>query len=135
MDLVPSAIGLAWKDKITQTYNLDNDDKAKVHVLFFTSYKNSLEFKEGIKPKFIIKTLLLINDQSFKIVIIHSYVIGVQKKKPRCKLKMAAEAAESLLKECKSIIEKYQAKSMLLLNVYSKMFLYFHLYLLLMYCS
>lgn len=25
---------------------------------------------------------------------------------------MAAEAAESLLKECKSIIEKYQAKSM-----------------------
>lgn len=40
------------------------------------------------------------------------HVAGVQKKKPRGKLKMAAEAAESLLKECKSIIEKYQAKSM-----------------------
>lgn len=40
------------------------------------------------------------------------YILGVQKKKPRGKLKMAAEAAESLLKECKSIIEKYQAKSM-----------------------
>jgi len=37
--------------------------------------------------------------------------LGIQKKKPRRKLKMAAEAAESLLKECKSIIEKYQAKS------------------------
>lgn len=37
---------------------------------------------------------------------------GVQKNKPRGKLKMAAEAAENLLKECKSIIEKYQAKSM-----------------------
>ncbi|KAL4131071.1 hypothetical protein QTP88_008422 [Uroleucon formosanum] len=81
MDLVPSAIGLAWKHKITQTYNLDDDLKAKVHVLFFTSYKNSSEFKEG-----------------------------VQKKKPRGKLKMAAEAAENLLKECKSIIDKYQAK-------------------------
>jgi len=48
MDLVPSAIGLAWKHKITQTYNLDDDAKAKVHVLFFTSYKSSFEFKEGI---------------------------------------------------------------------------------------
>ncbi|VVC35559.1 GTP binding domain,P-loop containing nucleoside triphosphate hydrolase [Cinara cedri] len=81
VDLVPSAIALAWKDKIIQTHNLDDGDKAKVHVLFFTSYTNSSEFKEGI-----------------------------QKKKPRGKLKMAAEAAESLLIECKSIIEKYQAK-------------------------
>lgn len=31
---------------------------------------------------------------------------------------MAAEAAESLLKECKSIIEKYQAKSMFFFYVY-----------------
>lgn len=37
--------------------------------------------------------------------------LGVQKKKLRGKLKMAAEAAKDLLKECKSIIEKYQAKS------------------------
>jgi len=48
MDLVPSAIGLAWKHKITETYNLDDGDKAKVHVLFFTSYKNCSEFKEGV---------------------------------------------------------------------------------------
>lgn len=39
------------------------------------------------------------------------YALGVQKNKRKGKLKMAAEAAESLLKECKSIIEKYQAKS------------------------
>lgn len=36
----------------------------------------------------------------------------MQKKKRRGKLKMAAEAAERLLKECKSIVENYQAKSM-----------------------
>jgi len=54
-------------------------------------------------------------DQSFiyKMLIKYiMYVKGVQKKKPRGKLKMAAEAAENLLKECKSIIDKYQAKSM-----------------------
>jgi len=45
------------------------------------------------------------------------YVKGVQKKKPRGKLKMAAEAAENLLKECKSIIDKYQAKSMFFKNL------------------
>lgn len=39
------------------------------------------------------------------------YVLGVQKKKPRGKLKMAAKAAESLLNECKHIIDKYQVKS------------------------
>ncbi|XP_050419959.1 guanine nucleotide-binding protein-like 1 isoform X2 [Adelges cooleyi] len=81
VDLVPSAVALAWKYKLIETYNLEAGDKAKVHVIFFTSYINSSEFKEGI-----------------------------QKKKPRGKLKMAAEAAESLLKECKHIIEKYQAK-------------------------
>lgn len=46
MDLVPSPIVVAWKHKLIQTHNLD-DDVAKVHVLFFTSYKNSVDFKEG----------------------------------------------------------------------------------------
>lgn len=49
MDLVPSPIVLAWKHKLIQTHNLDDDSKAKVHVLFFTSYKNSSDFKEGDK--------------------------------------------------------------------------------------
>lgn len=48
MDLVPSTVALAWKHKLVETYNLDDDNKAKVHVLFFTSYINSSEFKEGI---------------------------------------------------------------------------------------
>lgn len=48
------------------------------------------------------------------------YVLGIQKNKRKGKLKMAAEAAENLLKECKSIIEKYQAKSM-----YEKNIIYF----------
>lgn len=47
MDLIPSAIALAWKNKLEQTYNVDDDVKAKVHVLFFTSYTNSSDFKEG----------------------------------------------------------------------------------------
>uniref|UniRef100_A0A2S2Q9F2 Guanine nucleotide-binding protein-like 1 n=1 Tax=Sipha flava TaxID=143950 RepID=A0A2S2Q9F2_9HEMI len=81
VDLIPSAIALAWKNKLEQIHNMNDDDKAKVHVLFFTSYTNRSEFKEGI-----------------------------QKNKRKGKLKMAAEAAENLLKECKSIVEKYQAK-------------------------
>lgn len=48
MDLVPSAVALAWKYKLIETHNLDDDDKAKVHVLFFTSFINNSEFKEGI---------------------------------------------------------------------------------------
>jgi len=47
VDLVPSTIALAWKHKLIQTHNLNDDGKAKVHVLFFTSYSNTLEFKEG----------------------------------------------------------------------------------------
>ncbi|XP_050548276.1 guanine nucleotide-binding protein-like 1, partial [Daktulosphaira vitifoliae] len=82
VDLVPSPVALAWKHKLVETYNLDNDHDANVHVLFFTSYIKSSEFKEGI-----------------------------QKKKPRGKLKMAADAAELLMKECKYIVEKYQANS------------------------
>jgi len=47
VDLVPSAIALAWKHRIVQAHNLDDGEIAKVHVLFFTSYINSSEFKEG----------------------------------------------------------------------------------------
>jgi two-component SAPR family response regulator len=47
VDLIPSAIALAWKNKLEQIHNMNDDDKAKVHVLFFTSYTNRSEFKEG----------------------------------------------------------------------------------------
>lgn len=55
------------------------------------------------------------------------YVSGVQKNKRRGKLKMAADAAESLLKECKSIIEKYQAKSNKLIHKHLKLILLYGL--------